>query len=76
MTQITATEVADNAQLSKNLIRVITVTMMVITLSLSFYGLIWMVKDKFSRIEAEPSSQITAQVRERQLACLDSNIYY
>jgi spore germination cell wall hydrolase CwlJ-like protein len=76
MTQMTATEVADNAQLSKNLIRAITATIMVIALSLSFYGLSWMVKDKFNRIEAEPTSNITTKVRERQLSCLARNIYY
>lgn len=76
MTQITATDVADSAQLSKNLIRAITVLMMVVGLSLSFYALTWMVKDKFNRIEPEPTSNITAKVRERQLACLARNIYY
>lgn len=38
--------------------------------------LMWAVTDKFAKVEPVTASAITAQVRERQLACLARNIYY
>jgi spore germination cell wall hydrolase CwlJ-like protein len=49
-----------------------------ISISLFFAAMLlnWAVKDKFSKIEFLEGSQITAEVRERQLECLARNIYY
>jgi spore germination cell wall hydrolase CwlJ-like protein len=66
----------DADHVTKTLVHAVTIVMMLVGLSLAFYGLIWTVKDKFSRLEPGSSSQITAKVRERQLACLARNIYY
>lgn len=66
---------AQNTKL-KLAINLVTGLMMLIGLSLACYGLYWTVKDKFNRLEPVSASQITAKVRERQLACLARNIYY
>jgi spore germination cell wall hydrolase CwlJ-like protein len=76
MTEATVTLVTDTEHATKMLVRFVTVIMMLVGLSLAFYGLVWTVKDKFSRLEPASASQITAKVRERQLACLARNIYY
>jgi N-acetylmuramoyl-L-alanine amidase len=60
----------------KVLINVITSIMMLATLGIAVYGLSVALKHKFNSIETLPASQITAKVRERQLACLARNIYY
>jgi len=76
MTEATVTLITDTDHLTKILVRAVTVIMMLVGLSLAFYGLYWTVKDKFNRLEPASASQITAKVRERQLACLARNIYY
>ena len=52
------------------------VLLMVLALILSVFMLKWVVVDKLNRYEATESSQITTAMRERQLACLATNIYY
>lgn len=76
MTKATVNMSADTDYVTKNLVRAVTVAMMLVGLGLAFYGLVWTVKDKFNRLEPTTASQITAKVRERQLACLARNIYY
>lgn len=76
MTQATVTMSTDMDYVTKYLVRTVTVVMMLVGLGLAFYGLYWTVKDKFNRLEPASASQITAKVRERQLACLARNIYY
>ena len=76
MTKATVTISASIDHVTKNLVRAVTAVMMLAGLSLAFYGLVWTVKDKFNRLEPASASQITAKVRERQLACLARNIYY
>lgn len=76
MTKATVTMLAGTDHVTKHLVRAVTVIMMLVGLSFAFYGLIWIVKDKFNRLEPASASQITAKVRERQLACLARNIYY
>jgi spore germination cell wall hydrolase CwlJ-like protein len=49
---------------------------MAIALILAVNLLKWTVDTKFARIERSEPSDITAQVRERQLNCLARNIYY
>lgn len=54
----------------------LTLVLMLLGLMLSGALLHWTINNKFSNtVEFEPS-EITAQVRERQLACLAKNIYY
>lgn len=62
--------------LAKTLAKVISAAMIIVGLLLAFYGLTLITKDKFNKIEPMASSQVTASVRERQLACLARNIYY
>ena len=50
--------------------------LMVLALTLSVFMLKWVVVDKLDKYVQTESSQITAAVRERQLACLAKNIYY
>lgn len=76
MTEATVTLFTDTDYATKLLVRAVTVIMMLVGLSLAFYGLVWTVKDKFNRLEPASASQITAKVRERQLSCLARNIYY
>jgi len=50
--------------------------LMVLALMLSVFMLKWVVVDKLDKYESPSSSQITTALRERQLACLATNIYY
>ena len=50
--------------------------LMVLALILSVFMLKWVVVDKLDKYESAGSSQITTAMRERQLACLATNIYY
>lgn len=60
----------------KFVINAVTLIMMTAVLLAAFYGLYHAVKHKFDSIEPATPSQITASMRERQLACLARNIYY
>jgi spore germination cell wall hydrolase CwlJ-like protein len=57
-------------------IKVAKVLLMVLALILSVSMLKWVVVDKLSKYEPVESSQITTAMRERQLTCLATNIYY
>ena len=50
--------------------------LMVLALMLSVFMLKWIVVDKLDKFESMESSQITTAMRERQLTCLATNIYY
>lgn len=58
------------------LLNAITIALMVLFLIGSVLLLKWAVTDRQSKFEVAESSQITAEVRERQLTCLARNIYY
>jgi len=58
------------------LVQGVKVLLMVTALILSVFMLKWVVVDKLDKYEATESSQITTALRERQLACLATNIYY
>ncbi len=58
------------------LLNALTVALMVVALVGSVMLLKWAVSDKQSKFEVAKSSQITAEMRERQLTCLARNIYY
>jgi spore germination cell wall hydrolase CwlJ-like protein len=57
-------------------IKATKVLLMVLALMLSVFMLKWVVVDKLDRYESMESSQITTAMRERQLTCLATNIYY
>lgn len=57
-------------------VKVAKVLLMVLALMLSVFMLKWVVVDKLDKYESTESSQITTAMRERQLACLATNIYY
>ena len=76
MTKATVNAVVDSPELTNFCVRVLTTVLVIIALSLSFAGLRWAVKNKLSQYQPVSESQITAKVRERQLACLARNIYY
>jgi spore germination cell wall hydrolase CwlJ-like protein len=57
-------------------IMIVSMLLMIIALILSVKLLNWAVTDKLSKTEEIVGSDITAQVRERQLGCLAKNIYY
>lgn len=56
--------------------KIISAVLMAIALLSSIMLLNWAVDNKLSSIEPANTTQITAEMRERQLACLAKNIYY
>lgn len=76
MTELTL----DREQSQTKLPKIVKILMMMVfmgfALAVSVWLLNWTVKDKLSKFEPMESSQITAEVRERQLSCLAKNIYY
>jgi len=57
-------------------IMIISAVLMIVALVLSVKLLNWAVTDKLSKTEEIVGSDVTAQVRERQLGCLAKNIYH
>lgn len=60
----------------KSILVIITAILMVVAVFGSVALLNWAMAHKFATFEVAESSQITAEVRERQLGCLAKNIYY
>ena len=56
--------------------KIISAVLMAIALLSSIMLLNWAVDNKLSSIEPANTTQITAEMRERQLSCLAKNIYY
>ena len=54
----------------------VSVLLMIVALALAVKLLDWAVTDKLSKTEEVVGSDVTAQVRERQLGCLAKNIYH
>ncbi len=68
---------AQSSTLWPKLLRAITaITLAVVGIYLCSQMLKWTVDTKLSRIQPVEPSEITAQYRERQLACLARNIYF
>jgi spore germination cell wall hydrolase CwlJ-like protein len=75
MTELTLDR--EQAQVDMTLaVKVSKFLLMVLALMLSVFMLKWIVVDKLDKYEPAESSQITSEVRQRQLACLAKNIYY
>ena len=66
-------ESADNKFSAAN---IVNVSLMILALSFSIWLLNWAVTNKLSRTEVPGTSQVTAEMRERQLGCLAKNIYH
>ena len=76
MTEITLDREQEQAGLPSTVATGAKVLLMIIALMCSVFLLKWAVNDKLARFEPAESSQITTEVRERQLGCLAKNIYY
>ena len=63
-------------QVSVFFIRMINVLLMAVGLMAAAALLDWAVTDKMSKIQVVETSEVTAAVRERELACLAKNVYY
>jgi spore germination cell wall hydrolase CwlJ-like protein len=59
-----------------SILKFITLTLMAGMLWATVNLLSWAVNTKLARTELEPTATVTAQIRERQLACLAKNIYH
>jgi spore germination cell wall hydrolase CwlJ-like protein len=76
MTEITLD--GDSTQVAGpgSLVKVISAVLMALGLLCAVYLLNWTVENKLAKTEQVESSQITAEMRERQLGCLAKNIYH
>ena len=61
---------------SSSVLKIISILLMVIGLIGSVSLLNWAVSAKLSRSEVTETTQVTLEMRERQLACLSKNIYH
>jgi spore germination cell wall hydrolase CwlJ-like protein len=76
MTDLTDSEVILDPELIQKFNSIVKIILMFIGLALSLSLLNWTVTHKLAGITPMEVSDITAEVRERQLGCLAKNIYY
>jgi spore germination cell wall hydrolase CwlJ-like protein len=77
MTELTLDREQDTqVQVSSTLLKIITAILMIVAVYGSVSLLQWAIANKQANYQVTDSSQITTEVRERQLACLAKNIYY
>jgi spore germination cell wall hydrolase CwlJ-like protein len=77
MTELTLDREKDTqVQVSSTVLKIITILLMIVSAYGSISLLQWAIANKQSNYQVTDSSQITTEVRERQLACLAKNIYY
>jgi spore germination cell wall hydrolase CwlJ-like protein len=76
MTELTLERDSTQVEAPSSLITAISVLLMTLGLLCAVYLLNWTVENKLAKSEQVESSQITAELRERQLGCLAKNIYY
>jgi spore germination cell wall hydrolase CwlJ-like protein len=76
MTELTLDGDSTQLEAPSSLITAISVLLMTLGLLCAVYLLNWTVTNKLAKSEQVESSQITAEMRERQLGCLAKNIYY
>ena len=75
MTESTLEQAQELSNVSKTLVKLISITLMIVGLLGSIHLLSWAVKNRIANIEEVEHSDVTASMRERQLACLAMNIY-
>jgi len=63
-------------EVSAFFIRMINILLMALALCGALCLLNWVVTDKLSKIPVAETSQVTAQLREKELGCLAKNVYY
>lgn len=76
MTEITLDREHEGKNTVKKVAVVLGVLLMILGLYLSVNLLTWAVKHRLGNVETVEVTEITAQVRERQLSCLAKNIYH
>ena len=77
MTELTLDREQDTqVQVSSTMLKIITAILMIVAVYGSISLLQWAIANKQANYQVTDSSQITTEVRERQLACLAKNIYY
>jgi N-acetylmuramoyl-L-alanine amidase len=77
MTEITLDrDEATEPKTTESLAKAISIALMMIGFVLALSLLNWTVSSKLSKLEKVENSQITAEMRERQLGCLAKNIYH
>jgi len=76
MTDLNSSEVILDPELIQKFNSIVKTILMIIGLALSLGLLNWTVTHKLAGITPIEVSDITAEVRERQLGCLAKNIYY
>ena len=76
MTETTLATVDRNAELALKFGRVFMIALMLIGIYASGSLLKWAVTNKLENVNTVEVSNVTAELRERQLACLAKNIYY
>ena len=76
MTELTLDGDSTQVEAPSSLITAISTMLMALGLLCAVYLLNWTVTEKLAKSEQVESSQITAEMRERQLGCLAKNIYY
>lgn len=76
MTTITLVQEEDTPTVNRALLTTITALLMIVALMGAFSLLNWALDVKQANYSPATSSDITAEVRERQLGCLAKNIYH
>jgi len=57
-------------------VKIVNVSLMILALIGSIWLLNWAITNKLSQTEVTETSQVTAEMRERQLGCLAKNVYH
>lgn len=76
MTELTLAKGERNVEIAQKVSKAFAVVLMVTLMVISVFSLEWAVANRLAKSEITDASEITAQVRERQLACLAKNIYH
>jgi len=76
MTELKLASGERNMDIARKVSQVFTAVLMLVLLTLSVSLLNWAVHNKLANSVVSDDTEITTQVRERQLACLAKNIYY
>lgn len=76
MTELTLDGDSTQVEVPSSLVKAISALLMALGLVCAVYLLNWTVTNKLAKYEQVESSQITAEMRERQLGCLAKNIYH
>ena len=76
MTELTLAKGERNTSIALAVSKAFTVMLMLVLLAASVSLLNWAVSNRLAKTDLAESSEVTLEVRERQLACLAKNIYY